>query len=179
MQTIRHLAVLVPKPLLFATSLLFGLALSWPVASQGVVKETHGFWELRCNTPAGALNEQCFMLQFVAADDIPELGLSVIVVQTADLQTIVMRVVAPLGVLLPEGLGLRLDGADMGRVQFVRCPREGCMAEVILDEAMINRFRAGKTATFVLHLTIEEGIGVPISLDGFVDAFDALLKYSR
>lgn len=149
------------------------------VQAQGVVKETHGFWEVRCNSPAGALNEQCFMLQFVAADDVPELGLSVIVVQTADLQTTVMRVVAPLGILLPEGLGLRVDGSDMGRVQFVRCPREGCMAEVILDEGMINRFRSGQTATFVLHLTVEEGIGVPISLDGFVEAYTALLKYSK
>ena len=167
------------RPGLFAIVSLFLMALPSAGHAQGVVKETHGFWELRCNTPPGALNEQCFLLQFVAADDIPELGLSVIIVQTADLQTIVMRVVAPLGILLPEGLGLRIDGVDMGRVQFVRCPREGCMAEVIIDEAMLNRLKAGKTATFVLHLTVEEGIGVPISLDGFIDGYNALLQTNR
>ena len=32
-----------------------------------------------------------------------------------------MRVVAPLGVLLPSGLGLKIDNAELGRAGFVRC----------------------------------------------------------
>ena len=31
------------------------------------------------------------------------------------------RVVAPVGVLLPSGLGLKIDQADVGRAGFVRC----------------------------------------------------------
>ncbi len=47
-----------------------------------------------------------------------------------------MRVVAPLGVLLPSGLGLKIDNADIGRAGFVRCLPNGCIAEVIMDDAL-------------------------------------------
>ena len=61
-------------------------------------------------------------------------GLSVIVLKTADQQARLLRVLAPLGVLLPNGLGLNIDGQDMGRVAFVRCLPNGCVAEVVLDD---------------------------------------------
>ena len=48
-----------------------------------------------------------------------------------------MRVVAPLGVLLPSGLGLKIDHADIGRAGFVRCLPNGCIAEVVMDDALI------------------------------------------
>ncbi len=41
-----------------------------------------------------------------------------------------LRVVAPLNVLLPAGLGLKVDDADIGRAGFVRCLPNGCVAEV-------------------------------------------------
>jgi len=41
-----------------------------------------------------------------------------------------MRMVAPLGVLLPSGLGPKLDNQDAGRAGFVRCLPNGCVAEV-------------------------------------------------
>ena len=50
-------------------------------------------------------------------------GLTVIVLKTADQKSKLMRVVAPLGVLLPSGLGLKLDNQDVGRAGFVAaCP---------------------------------------------------------
>ena len=36
-------------------------------------------------------------------------------------------------VLLPNGLGLNIDDANIGRVPFVRCLPNGCVAEVVLD----------------------------------------------
>lgn len=85
-----------------------------------------------------------------------------------------MRVLAPLGVLLPSGLGLKIDQNEMGRAGFVRCLPDGCLAEVILDDDLIGKLRNGKTATFVIFQTPEEGIGIPISLTGFGPGFDAL-----
>ncbi len=56
----------------------------------------------------------------------------------------------------------------------MRCLPEGCIAEVELDDGLLERFGAGKTATFVIFQTPEEGIGIPISLNGFTDGFAAL-----
>jgi len=154
---------------LFAVS---GLAL--PAQAQGVVKAVNGDWEVRCDKPAGAQNEVCSMMQFVTAEDRDNVGLSVIVLKTADKKARIMRVLAPLGVLLPSGLALKIDTTDMGRAGFVRCLPDGCLAEVILDDQLIQKLRTGQTATFIIFQTPEEGIGIPISLNGFGPSFDAL-----
>src|SRR5689334_24370765 len=42
------------------------LAASSGAQAQGVIKNTFGDWQLRCETPAGAKNEQCALVQNVA-----------------------------------------------------------------------------------------------------------------
>lgn len=145
-----------------------------PAAAQGIVKSTHGDWQMSCDVPPGASFEQCALIQNVTAEDQPNVGLSVIVLKTADRQARLLRVLAPLGVLLPNGLGLFIDETDMGRVAFVRCLPNGCVAEVLMDDALIEALSAGQTALFVVFKTPEEGIGIPVSLDGFREGFAAL-----
>jgi invasion protein IalB len=157
-------------PLLLAlAALLPGHALA-----QGEVKAKHGDWELRCDTPPGAQEQQCVIMQFVTAEDRENVGLSVVVMKTADKQARLLRVLAPLGVLLPRGLGLRIDDTDMGTTGFIRCLPNGCVSEVLMDENLIGKLRAGEQAMFIIFQTPEEGIGVPISLNGFGEGFDAL-----
>jgi invasion protein IalB len=142
--------------------------------AQGEVKSKHGDWDLRCDTPAGATTQQCVIMQFVTAQDRQNVGLSVVVMKTADKQARILRVLAPLGVLLPRGLGLRIDNTDMGTTGFIRCLPNGCVSEVLMDDTLIKQLRTGKQAMFIIFQTPEEGIGVPISLAGFGEGFDAL-----
>jgi invasion protein IalB len=142
--------------------------------AQGVVKNTYGDWQLRCETPAGAKAEQCAIVQNVAAEDRPNVTLVVIVLKTADGKSRLLRVIAPLGVLLPSGLGLKIDESDIGRAGFVRCLAYGCVAEVVMEDTLIQQMKIGKNATFIVFQTPEEGIGIPVSLNGFAAGFDAL-----
>src|ERR1700730_7578174 len=143
-------------------------------AAQGVVKSIYGDWQIRCDTPPGAQGEQCALIQSVTAEDRPNVGLTVIVLKNADQKSRLMRVLAPLGVLLPSGLGLKINQADVGRAGFVRCLPNGCVAEVIMDENLLKQLRTGQTATFIIFQTREEGIGFPMSLKGFGEGFDKL-----
>ena len=145
-----------------------------PALAQGVVKAQYGDWQMSCDTPPGASTQQCAIIQNVTAEDQPNVGLSVIVLKTADQKAKLLRVLAPLGVLLPNGLGLNIDGKDMGRVAFVRCLPNGCVAEVAMDDALIKTLSTGKSAIFVVFKTPEEGIGIPVSLKGFGDGFAQL-----
>jgi invasion protein IalB len=142
--------------------------------AQGVVKAQYGDWQMSCDTPPGASFEQCAIIQNVTAEDQPNVGLSVIVLKTADGQARLLRVLAPLGVLLPNGLGLNVDGTDMGRVAFVRCLPNGCVAEVVMDDELLRILSEGTSAIFVVFKTPEEGIGIPVSLNGFADGFNEL-----
>src|SRR5262249_56563778 len=139
-------------------------ALPFSAGAQGVVKSVHGDWQIRCDTPPGARSEQCALIQSVTADDRPNVGLTVIILKTADQKSRLMRVLAPLGVLLPSGLGLKINQADIGRAGFVRCLPNGCVAEVIMDDNLIKQLRTGQTATFIIFQTPEEGIGIPMRL---------------
>jgi invasion protein IalB len=142
--------------------------------AQGAVKSVHNDWQIRCDTPPGAQGEQCALIQSVTAEDRANVGLTVIVLKTADHKSKLMRVVAPMGVLLPSGLGLKIDQADVGRAGFVRCLPNGCVAEVVMDDNLVQKLRTGTTATFIIFQTPEEGIGFPMSLKGFGEGFDKL-----
>jgi invasion protein IalB len=151
---------------------LFGLSVS--AHAQGAVRSVHGDWQIRCDTPPGAQAEQCALIQSVVAEDRSNAGLTVILLKTADQKSRLMRVVAPLGVLLPSGLGLKLDNADVGRAGFVRCLPNGCVAEVQMDDKLLNQLKTAKTATFIIFETPEEGIGFPLSLNGLAEGYDQL-----
>jgi len=60
-------------------------------AAQGVVRSVYGDWQIRCETPPGAQGEQCALMQSVTAEDRPNVGLTVIVLKTADQKSRVMR----------------------------------------------------------------------------------------
>lgn len=161
---------------LFVMGLVFGpfLGLASPADAQGVVKGKYGDWEMRCETPPGAAKDQCALMQSVAADDKPNVNLVVIVLKTADGKSRLLRVIAPLGVLLPSGLGLKVDTADIGRAGFVRCLPSGCVAEVVMEDKLLDQLRAATNATFIIFQTPEEGIGIPLTLKGFKEGFDKL-----
>jgi len=151
-----------------------GFAAPEPAYAQGAVKAVTGDWQIRCDTPAGAQNEQCALIQSVVAEDRANAGLTVIILKTADQKNKLMRVVAPLGVLLPSGLGLKLDDKDVGRAGFVRCLPNGCVAEIVMDDKLLDQLKTAKTATFIIFETPEEGIGFPLSLKGLGEGYAKL-----
>jgi invasion protein IalB len=159
---------------LAATILVALLCLPGAAVAQGTVKSVYNDWQIRCDTPPGAKSEQCALIQSVTAEDRPNIGLTVIILKTADKKTRLLRVIAPPGVLLPSGLGLKIDNAEIGRAGFVRCVPNGCVAEVIMDDTLVGKLRTGQSATFIIFQTPEEGIGFPISLKGFGEGFDKL-----
>jgi invasion protein IalB len=145
-----------------------------PAFPQGAVKSVHGDWQIRCETPPGAQSEQCALFQSVVSEDRANVGITVLVLKTADQKSRLMRVQAPLGVLLPAGLGLKVDNVDVGRAGFVRCLPRGCYAEVVMDDTLVSKLRTGQTATFFIFQTPEEGIGFPVGLKGFGEGYDKL-----
>jgi len=152
----------------------FLVAAGLSATAQTAVKGKVGAWETRCETPPGARQEQCAIVQSVVDADRPNITLVVIALKTADRKSRLLRVIAPLGVLLPTGIGLRIDSDDVGRMNFMRCQPNGCIAEVFLDDKLLGKIEGATKAALVLYQTMEEGIGVPLPLAGFKESFEAL-----
>lgn len=165
------------RTFLAAAGLTFIASAVPSVAQQqpGTPKSTHGAWSVICDKPAGASEEQCALMQNVIADDRPEVGLSVVVLKTADRKSRILRILAPLGVLLKDGMELYIDNNNIGRAYFTRCFSEGCYVEVDIDDELLKVLRAGKSAVFALRESVDQDrVGIPIELTGFADGYDAL-----
>ena len=139
------------------------------------MKSVHGDWQVRCDTPPGAQGEQCALIQSVTAEDRPNVGLTVIMLKTADQKSRLMRVLAPLGVLLP----VRPRAQDrQGRCRpagFVRCLPNGCVAEVQMADELVQA--AAQRPDRDLHHLPDPGrraSAIPMSLKGFGEGYDKL-----
>jgi invasion protein IalB len=144
------------------------------MAQSGTVKAQHGDWQVVCKPPPpGSRHEVCALVQSVTAEDRNNVGLTVYF-QTFSNGKRVLRVFAPLGVLLPPGLGLKIDNRDVGNAPFLRCQNFACYAQVVAEDALVEQLKTGKTAVFIIFQTEEAGIGIPISLSGFAQALAEL-----
>jgi invasion protein IalB len=137
-------------------------------------KTAFGAWTVVCGTPDGSSEKRCVLMQSVVSQERPEMQLSVAISKNPGGKTGLLRVQAPLSVLLPNGLGLYVDGTDIGNAYFARCFSDGCYAEVVLEDALLGTLRKGSSATFTVFQTQEEGIGIPVDLKGFAQGYDAL-----
>jgi invasion protein IalB len=162
-------------------------------AAQGVVRGNFNDWELRCEQQQGR-EEQCILYQNVADEKDSSINIVAVVLRVAETPATggpptrkpVLRVIAPLGVLLPRGLGLRIESAtekdkdgkpvvkDIGSTGFVKCVPSGCVAEVEIDDKLNAELKNGSTATFIIFDKPNEGRGLPLALSGFERGLQAL-----
>ena len=151
-----------------AAALALALPLATPLHAQIQTKATFGDWRVNCGKPPGAKQQRCALVQRVIDEERSNVGLRVVFLLTSDGKN-VLRVVAPLGVLLPFGLGLRIDDEPIGKepLPFIRCQPMGCISEIIVKDKLLDKFKTGTTAMFIIVETKEEGRAIPVSLKGF------------
>lgn len=146
-----------------------------PAGAAAVLRGTYGAWQLYCRTPPGAREEKCAIVQRVTDEERPNVGLNVQLFKSIGDNANMMRVVAPLGIFLPRGLGIKVDGEDVGNAKYVKCARTtGCIAEFELQDEVVTKFQSGENALLIIFPTVDEGIGIPVSLEGFTKAFETL-----
>jgi invasion protein IalB len=141
------------------------------------VLSTHGDWKVQCEaSPESGGAQQCGMVQTAHSEKEPKAELTLIIVKQKEKDKIVpaMRVLAPLGVFLPTGIALEIDGAAVGRVPYARCTRRVCYAMATASGDMLDKMRKGTAANFIIYQGPGLGVPMKISLSGFSAAFSAL-----
>ncbi len=146
---------------------------------------THGAWAVQCQqepapqgTAGGAeTHRACGMFQS-AKSDRKGVGLTLVVVKAEqDGKPVTMlRVMAPIGVYLPTGVALEIDGDAVGRVPFTRCMPQLCIAFAEASPPTLERMKKGGTANFIIYENPGAGMAMELSLKGFTAALDELNK---
>lgn len=133
-----------------------------------------GVWDLQCSQPPGSSREHCVLSQAITAEGKPYVGVGIIILKRNDARLGIMQVIAPLSVLLPNGVDLEIDQVEKRHLPFYRCFEAGCRAEIIIDENLFERLNRGKIATIVIHLEPNEGVRHLVPLRGFKEAYEKL-----
>jgi invasion protein IalB len=146
-----------------------------------------GDWEVQCteapkNAQQGTENtgKSCGMIQTVKYEKNDSIGLSVIVskLKRDDKGTVLMRVMVPIGVYLPTGIPVEIDGNALpNRLVFTRCLPRVCEGFGEASPESLNKFLKGDVATFYLYDRPGNGYPLKISLAGFAKALGELDKH--
>ena len=152
-----------------------------PAAAAAETVATHGAWQIQCGTGNDANGDQsgkksCGMVQVTRSEKNAKVGLSLVIIKAkqGDKDVIMMRVLAPIGVYLPTGVALEIDGAAIGRVPFTRCRPQICEALAEASPPTLEKMKKGTAANFIVYEAPGLGIPMKISLDGFSAALDNL-----
>jgi invasion protein IalB len=158
-------------------------------AQQGPAPEvvaTHGDWKIQCEAAAKANNtqgqpqneKQCAMVQSARSEKNAKLGLTTVFVRAKQngKDVTMLRILAPIGVYLPTGVALEVDGGAVGRIPFMRCLPQICVAFGEAGNQTLDKFRKGTAANFIIYEAPGLGMPIKISLNGFAAAYTALGK---
>jgi invasion protein IalB len=119
----------------------------------------------------------CGMVQSVRSETRPQIGLTIYFSRTkqGDKTQTQMRVMAPIGVFLPTGVGLEIDGVALkSRVQFSNCLPQICLARAEATPETLEKLMKGSVANFFIWEAPGAGIPLKVSLKGFGKALEAL-----
>lgn len=142
------------------------------------VVATHGGWTVQCEDMGGGQSARmCVMVQRTRNDKNLAATLSLVFVKTKPGGAVnQMRIAVPIGVFLPAGVTVEIDGNAPDRLQFSRCLPQVCVAFADATAKLLDKFRNGKSASFNYYEA--PGLGLPsaMPLAGFAEALAELEK---
>jgi invasion protein IalB len=132
-------------------------------------------WTVRCGR-RGEQGPQVCEMQQQQADSEDRVIMAVAVGEVPGTSDLGLLVMLPLGILLPAGVTLQVDGGAEVPLQVDRCERQGCRVEMLLESDLLSQLKGGSEAKVFFEAVNPQGarqrLGVPISLLGFTAALD-------
>lgn len=144
-----------------------------PDQPQLTLSATHGAWEVHCVEGT----EDCTMRQFGDTAE-GERALMVAIKRLSGVTNegrevpAAMEVLAPLGLLIPYGIRLKVDQGEVTGIPLIRCIADRCIGQEPLSQQSISTLKNGATARF--GFVMNDEVLVDISLNGFTAAYDSL-----
>ena len=129
--------------------------------------KSYGAWEGVCE------KNECAVLQVVNNKEKTPVGRVILRKLAEEKNMFAMIITVPLGVNLRAGLGLAIDGEEIGRVPFDLCNPGGCTAALPVKDDLLQKIKKGK-ALQVAAFVDDKQQTLPFSLSGATKAIEAL-----
>ncbi len=137
-------------------------------------------WIKECAPAQPNQNPQCITSQDKPLSLDGSLRVSFSIQPTADPKKYAIGGFVPLGFIIPAGVGLNVDGKQLGTAQFVLCnppvPQQqlppGCIIQAQVSDDFFGAIRKGNVLNIVLTNTSNQQIPLALSLAGFAKTYD-------
>ena len=136
-------------------------------------RENYGDWTKVC-TPNAAGVEECLIFQSITSRDTGRTVLHITAIRIPEAPRPIMVVTVPLGVYLPPGLNLSIDGGAPQKLPIQICGPEGCQSQFEMPQSLFDAFKAGLNGSMVMFDPDGRDVAVPFSLKGFTSAINSL-----
>ncbi len=145
---------------------------------QGMRDQAFQDWRVRCGRVQANQPEVCASFAEVTIQSTGQRLLNFTVVVVPGQPVPVATLTLPLGLFLPAGTQIAVDGQNPLSAPLQTCVPEGCQVTMNLDQAILPRLQNGKqmNVTFVDNTDERKGLTVSVSLAGFSQALAALRR---
>ncbi len=166
----------------FLTSMALALAMAAPPAMaqdddqpQPSRRDRYQDWTLTCFTTE--TGENCNLNQAFVEKDSGRAILRAIVRKFPNTENAIMILAVPLGVDLRKGASLKVtDDKFLNNLEYTMCLPDGCRLQFPLTQEAVDLMRTATQGQLIFgRPNQEQNIGVPISFNGFGEAYAAFL----
>jgi invasion protein IalB len=145
-----------------------------PDARARDIKARFGAWSLFCNGSGNDPQRDCAITQAVQSDDASSSTIAFLVKKSPLTRDGLFQIMVPEGVILPEGVKFKIDQTDIGQLSFFKCFRTGCVAEGIIDDSLLEKFKNGRIGVLTVYFDPDRGLRHLFKMDGFKEGFNSL-----
>lgn len=131
-------------------------------------------WGTRCTTAARDGTLDCAIEQRMFLTQTGQLIAVVTVRVPADTRSPVMMIQVPLGLFLPAGIKLSVDGGAEEALPLQTCEANGCYAGGQVSEALLTSLKRGTTLSLTFENLQRQPVTVPVQLTGFTAAYSKI-----
>ncbi len=135
----------------------------------------HGDWSVHCVEKKDD-KPGCFMYQNLFNKENKQLVMRVAIGFLEKKNEPVSMMTLPLGVGLRAGVLIQVDDNKSGQAPYEYCDKVGCRVTMKLGKEAVETMRKGKVMNVSFATVQRQKVAVPVSLKGFNEALDEVLK---
>ena len=131
-------------------------------------------WASRCASDGRQSGLDCSVEQSIVETKSRQLLMQIVVRVPPDTRKPVLTIQLPLGLFLPAGVTLKFDENKPERFDVQTCDQKGCYLQMPVSNEMLQEMAKGKQLSVSFQNLSKQDIGVPVSLNGFMVAYDKI-----
>lgn len=131
-------------------------------------------WATKCTSVGRKETLDCSVEQTVVLTKTRQFLLSVVVRLPPKTREPGMMIHLPLGLFLPAGVILQLEGQKPQQLQVQTCDSKGCYVGTAVSSSMLAALKQNKHLTIIFEDLPKNKISVPVPLKGFAEAYQKI-----